>query len=345
MKRVRMSAILAGLLAALFVITLVVLTIGYVWVVHMPGEDYQGRPPPLTADDRALKTRLHRHVQVLAARIGERNHANPANLRQAAEYIEQTFREAGFSPLEHTVPTEDKVHRNIEVIIPGADEKVVVVGAHYDTALGTPGADDNGSGVAVLLELARLLRHAEPRHTLRLVAFVNEELPFARTESMGSLHYARRARADHMPIVGMISLEMLGFYTGQARSQRYPPGVAMFYPAKGNFVAFVGNVDSRQWTRQVIARFREVARVPSEGMAAPNLLEDIGRSDHWAFWQMGYPALMLTDTANFRNPHYHRPSDTIDTLDFEKMTRVTRALAQTLERIAQGRSEPTPVER
>ncbi|ADE17030.1 peptidase M28 (plasmid) [Nitrosococcus halophilus Nc 4] len=305
-------------------------------VFHMPGQSYRGLPPPLASEEKALRDRLRKHVRVLSHQIGERHYGEPHNKLNAAVYIEQTFRNTGYEPVRHAVQTRERLFDNIEVTLRGdrLQDESLVIGAHYDTVRGSPGADDNASGVAVLLELARLLHDTKPERTLRLVAFANEEAPFFGTQAMGSLNYARQARADGENIVGMISLEMLGYYTGERDSQHYPSLLGYLYPDTGNFVAFVGNTASRQLVRDAIEAFREHATVPSEGLAAPERLEAIRRSDHWAFWEMGYPALMLTDTANFRNPHYHGPSDTYPTLDYETMMRLTAALAQAVADMA-----------
>ncbi|AGA34701.1 peptidase M28 [Thioalkalivibrio nitratireducens DSM 14787] len=304
---------------------------------QMPGESYQGTPPPLKADGQMLRERLQEHVRMLADEIGERHYWQPERLHAAADYIARTFREAGHKPIRHRVPAWDQEFHNIEVQLPhdGVANEILVIGAHYDTVRGTPGADDNASGVAVLLELARLLRDTELGRSVRLVAFANEEAPFFGSAAMGSLHYARQARERGDDIVGMISLEMVGYYSDEPDSQSYPPLLGHFYPDRGNFIAFVSNLRSRGLVRQTIQAFREHADVPSEGLAAPELIPDILRSDHWAFQQMGYPAIMLTDTANFRNPAYHGPHDTPDRLDYETMARLTAALAHAVETMSQ----------
>jgi hypothetical protein len=330
------SAFRRAAVAALWLVPLFALAMagGAYWMMlQMPGESYRGTPPPLDAEGQALRDRLQEHVRMLADEIGERNYWQPERLHAAAEYLEQTFRGAGYEPIRHPVPTRDQEFHNIEVRQPhdGVSNEIFVIGAHYDTVRGTPGADDNASGVAVLLELARLLRDTELGRSLRLVAFVNEEAPFFGTAAMGSLHYARQARERGDNIVGMISLEMLGYFSDEPDSQSYPPLLGHFYPERGNFIAFVGHLRSRQLVRQAIQAFREHADVPSEGLAAPELIPDILRSDHWAFQRMGYPAIMLTDTANFRNQAYHGPHDTADRLDYETMARLTNALAKAVE--------------
>jgi hypothetical protein len=327
---------LSTLLGLLLVLLLLPLGGGYWMVLHMPGASYRDDPPPLDAQAQALRDRLYGHVLQLAGEIGERNYWHPDGLHAAADYIEHAFREAGHETLRHAVPTGNREFHNVEVRLPGERQgaEVLVVGAHYDTVRGSPGADDNASGVAVLLELARLLQDVTLDRSLHLVAFVNEEMPFFGTDAMGSLRYARQAREQEMHIAGMISLEMLGYYTAAPDTQQHPPLLGHFYPHRGDFVAFIGNLSSRPFVRRAIAAFRESAQVPSEGLAAPELIGDIRRSDHWAFWEMGYPAMMITDTANFRNPHYHGPEDTPDRLDYDTMARVTEGLARALEAMA-----------
>jgi hypothetical protein len=305
----------------------------YWMMLQMPGASCQGTPTPLVTEGLALRDRLQEHVRILAEEIGERNYWQPEGMQAAADYIDRTLRAAGHEPIRHPVPTREQEFHNIEVRLPsdGLSSQIFVIGAHYDTVRGSPGADDNASGVAVLLELARLLRGAELDQPLHLVAFANEEAPFFGTAAMGSLQYAHTARERGDDIVGMISLEMLGYYSDEPGSQSYPPLLGHFYPDRGNFVAFVGNLRARQLVLQAIAAFREHADVPSEGLAAPDLMRDVLRSDHWAFQQMGYPAIMLTDTANFRNPYYHGPGDTADRLDYETMARLTVSLARAIE--------------
>ncbi len=285
--------------------------------------------PPLTPEERRLQSRLRQHVTVLAGRIGPRNLWEYSKLQAAAGYIETELQRYGYRVRPVCYRVLDKPVCNLEVALPGREhpEEVVVIGAHYDTVLHSPGANDNGSGVAALLEIARTLRDFHPRRTLRLVAFVNEEAPFYRTGEMGSQVYARRARAHGDDIVAMLSLETIGYYSDAPGSQRFPnPVYAWFYPDTGNFVAFVSNLASWRLLRRCLHHFRRLSEFPAQGVAAPGSLTGIGWSDHASFWDQGYRALMITDTAPFRYPHYHRPSDTPDKLDYDAFARVVDGL-------------------
>ena len=277
----------------------------------MPGRSYAGPLPPLSGEERALSLRLRLHVAALAA--NERN----TDLETPARYIEHALK--NFSTQDFR--SGGRKVRNIET---GSGD--IVVGAHYDTVPGSPGADDNASGVAVLIELARLVPSG-----VRFVAFANEEAPYFLGPEMGSFVYARERGAK---VRAMFSLEMLGYYSDAPRSQAYPAPLGLFYPDRADFVAFVSDLGARNLLRTAIGVFREKARFPSEGVAAPSFIPGIAWSDHWSFRKHGYPAIMITDTAFYRYPHYHRASDTPDKLDYERMARVTLGLAEMLNEFA-----------
>ena len=212
----------------------------------------------------------------------------------------------------------------------GRPGEIVVVGAHYDSVYGSPGANDNATGVAALLEMARSSKEWIPARTLRFVAFVNEEPPYFQTDNMGSRVYARRCRERGENITAMYSLETIGCYSDAENSQIYPFPFKLFYPTRGNFLGFVGNTSSRSLVRKSIRIFRENSAFPSEGIAAPGGLTGIGWSDQWSFWEEGYPGVMLTDTAIFRYKHYHKMADTPDKIDYERMARVVDGLTRLL---------------
>jgi len=204
--------------------------------------------------------------------------------------------------------------------------------------MGSPGANDNGSGVAGVLALARAWAKREPSRTIRFVAFVNEEPPFFQTDLMGSLVYAKHCRDRGDKIVAMFSLETMGCYSSEKGSQKYPFPFGLFYPSHGDFIAFVGNTSNGDLVRGSVKTFRAQASFPSEGGAIPGNLPGVGWSDHWAFWQAGYPAIMVTDTAPFRYPYYHTAQDTPDKVDCDQLARVVDGLSKVLEELANGGS-------
>ena len=259
----------------------------------------------------ALQTRLMVHVQVLGETIGERHLGRPQALQAAADYVRQTWSHQGLTVSEERfeVGGQPVVNLIVEQTGSARPEEILVVGAHYDTAPGTPGANDNGTGVALLLEMARALKNETFQRTIRYVAFVNEEPPHCFTERMGSRVHARGARARGENIVAMISLETLGYYSSSAGTQGYPFPLGLFYPRTGNFVGVVGNLRSRALVIKFLEHFMAASDSPVEGIATFDWIPGISWSDHWSFWQEGYPALMLTDTAPFRYPEYHGSQD------------------------------------
>jgi len=316
------------------------------YMTGVPGTPHRGDLPPLTAEERALAVVLRRHVATIAAR--EHNVAHFDELENVARYIEtvlesyghQVGRQAYVPGLTH-IPDDQSV-RNIEAVIePAAEEAspdVIVVGAHYDSAPGAPGANDNASGTAAVLELARLLGdlRGHGRKRIRLVLFVNEEPPYFLTADMGSLRYAAALAERNERVVAMYSLETLGFYSGEPGSQRYPAPFGLMFPDRADFIAFVGMLGSRPLLQETMRSFRSHTKFPSIGGVAPGFVPGIGWSDHWAFAQHGFQTVMITDTALYRYPHYHRPTDTPDKVDFERLARVVKAIERVI-RDAAGR--------
>lgn len=293
----------------------------------MPGKSFAGSPPPLTSEELVLRDELKADVQKVAGEIGERNVQRCPQLLAAADFIEQSFASAGLQPRRDGYDAHGKLCENIEVEIPGSSNEIVVIGAHYDSVFGSPGANDNGSGVAAVLALARRFAGKPRARTLRFVAFANEEPGYFQTELMGSSVYASRCKRRGESIVAMLSLETIGYYSNAPGSQNYPaPGLGAIYPRTGNFIGFVGNLSSRGLVRQTLRAFRVQATLPSEGAALPASIPGVGWSDHWAFWQNGYRAIMITDTAPFRYPYYHQATDTPEKLDYDAMARLVRGL-------------------
>ena len=287
----------------------------------------------------SVAARLEERVRHLSESIGERHYRRPDALARAARYIADQLAHMGVVVVEHEFSVAGQRFVNLEVVAPRADGPspepgCIVVGAHYDTVPGTPGADDNASGVAALLELVQELARERLERTLRFVFFPNEEPPFFPDAGMGSAAYAAELRRQRVDVHVMISLEMLGYYSDRAQSQKYPPGLSLLYPSRGNFIGFVSNLSSRQRLAEVKRAFVASTRFPCESLAAPEWTIVVGLSDHHSFWREGYPALMVTDTAFMRNPHYHGPTDSADTLDFARFAEVTLGMVQAVKRLA-----------
>ena len=319
----------------LFWLTLAAATAWLLWyMVKVPGVSWSGALKPVAAEGKLLADNARRHVIAIASR--EHNVFKPAELEAAAQYIEKTLAGLGYVVATQRYPSGPLEVRNIEVEIQGGARasEIVIVGAHYDSVLGAPGANDNGSGVAAVIELARLFRGSRPARTLRFVTFVNEEPPFDRTDAMGSRVYARRSRERGENVVAMFSLETIGYYSDSPGSQRFPFPLGFFYPSTGNFIAFVSNLSSRALLHEAVASFRRHAGFPSQGVAAPAFIPGVDWSDHWSFWQEGWPALMVTDTAPYRYPHYHSGEDTPDKVDYERLARVMTGLHGMLRDLA-----------
>jgi hypothetical protein len=317
----------AGVLVALWFI-------GWWLMIRMPGKNVS-TAAALSPEDTALRAELVADVHKLAGEIGERNIPHYPALNAAAEFIEKSFSDAGLQPRRDTYEVGGRACHNIEAEIRGASPRIVLVGAHYDSVYGAPGANDNGSGVAAMLALARRFAGKPRAQTLRFVAFVNEEPPYFQTPQMGSLVYAQRCKARADQISAMISLETIGYFSDAPRSQIYPsPGLGAFYPSTGNFIAFVGNVGSRVLVYRAIEVFRAAGKLPSEGGAVPSFIPGVGWSDQWSFWQHGYPGIMITDTAPFRYPHYHAATDTPDRLDYDRFALVVSGIEKVIEEFA-----------
>jgi hypothetical protein len=319
------------------IVTLVVVAAGYGalhYMTALPGEPHRGPLPALTAEEAALAARLKGHIEIIAAR--EHNIDSYDALENTARYIEASLQTHGYEVDRQNFTARGKPVRNIDVAIepaPGInDPEVLVVGAHYDSAQGTPGANDNASGVAAVLELAGLLAELKgnAQKRIRLVLFVNEEPPYFKTANMGSLHYARTLAARGERVVAMYCLETIGFYSDSAGSQHYPPPFGMMFPDRADFVAFVGLLASRPLVRETVRSFRSHTAFPSIGGVAPGFIPGIDWSDHWSFAQHGFQAVMITDTALYRYPHYHQPSDTPDKVDVKRLARVTKGIERVI---------------
>jgi len=305
----------------------------------MPGESYQGPLPEFSQRQEALRDRLQEDLQDLAGEIGERNVTRrPRQLAQAADFIYESLQEAGYDPGRDRFECRGQKCDNLWCQIGGTEQprEVVIIGAHYDTVPGCPGANDNGTGVVALLALARRAAEWKPDRTLRFVAFANEEAPHFQTREMGSWIHARGCKRRREDVKAMLSLETIGYFSDREGSQQYPSVLQRYYPSRGNFIAFVGNMRSQSLVKEMVGSFRASAKFPSEGGSMPSWLPGIGWSDHWSFWQFGYPGVMVTDTAPFRYPHYHKPTDTPDRVDYARMALVVEGLEAVIKELAEA---------
>lgn len=283
---------------------------------------------------------LEMHLRTLCEKIGERHVGKIGNLEKAAFWIESTL---GPTNLGYVVKREeyelgtsqpdaeqpDRV-RNLVAELPGRSlrDEIVIVGAHYDTVPGCPGANDNGTGLVGLISIAQALAGEQQERTIRFVAFVNEEPPYFQTDEMGSRVHARGCMEREENIVAMISLDGIGYFSDEADSQQAPPGLEGQFPPVGNFLALVANENSRFLADQGKTVFEATSGVPAVAGAFPESIPGVGWSDHWSFWQEGFPAVMATDTIPFRYEHYHKATDTVDQLDFEQLETVVKGLEE-----------------
>lgn len=310
----------------------------FVYCTTMPGDSYRGPVPALDAAGEATRRRLVAHVVKLARDIGRRSIQTMPKLTAARDYISAQLEQDGYRAQLQDYTVDDVTVSNVYAVKAGTTRasEVVVVGAHYDTVGTTPGADDNASGTAAMLEIARALAREKLPRTVHFVAFVNEEPPYFRTDQMGSFQYAAHLKAKETDVVAMYSLECMSYFKTKPGSQQYPFPFSHFYPNTGDFIAFVGNVASRGLVTRSLEVFRKSARFPSEGASVPGWVPGIDLSDHRNFWKHGYPGLMVTDTAMFRNPHYHLPSDVPKKMHFPGLAAVTRGLVEVVRAEARG---------
>ncbi|MCX7927630.1 MAG: M20/M25/M40 family metallo-hydrolase [Candidatus Omnitrophica bacterium] len=288
-----------------------------------------------TYQEQIIHDNLKKHVKFLSIDIGERNFSHHQNLEQAADYIKQEFKNYGYQPQEQVYSLEGKIYRNIIATKIGKvhPEKILIVCAHYDSVIGSVGADDNASGVAGLLEIARILSPEEIKQTIKFIAFTNEEPPFFMTKDMGSFQYAQEAKKRGDNIVGVICLESIGYYSNKRNSQNYPTRLfRYYYPDKGNFIASISNLRSSGFLKKIVREFKKQSSLPIEFLVAPIfLIPEISFSDHWSFWRFGYQAIMLTDTAFCRNPYYHTPEDTYEKLDYTSIQKLVTDLSTVMK--------------
>lgn len=302
----------------------------------MPGHSFSGHLPPLDARELRYESFVQQDVATLAGAIGERNTMRAERLQAAADYIEFALHQAGYHVQKHPYTVDNVTCETLDADLQGtvAPREIVLVGAHYDSAGSAPGADDNASGSAGVLALARSFAGRHQKRTIRFALFPNEEPPYFASDAMGSLVYARELKARGDDIVTMLNLESIGFFAEGAKTQHYPGIVFPLYPTRGDFIAFVGDIGSRGLVHDAIGVFRASAHIPSEGAVLPARIPGVDWSDHRSFRAMGYPAIMVTDTALFRNPNYHTANDKPETLDYARLARVLSGLEDVVTALA-----------
>jgi len=328
------------------------LTTCAIGMVSMPGQSFAGSAPALDEAGRALRAQLTADIDHLAVTIGERNvRRQPQALATTATYLEARLADLGYVVEQQAY--DASLYRAAEADVLGPwspphrvmnlvaekrgttrPDEIVVVGAHYDSAEGTPGADDNATGVAAALAIAEAFVTHTPERTVRFVLFVNEEPPWFEGPHMGSEVYAQRCKDRREQIVAMIALETMGYFKDEPDTQQYPQPLALAYPSTGNFIGFVGDTTAQPLVHDAIQAFRGAAQVGSQGAALPATLPGVDWSDHGPFSRRGYRAFMVTDTAPFRNPHYHERGDVPAILDMQRLTRVVQGLIVVVDHVA-----------
>lgn len=324
----RITASMLRILGALVCVALLGL-LGLLVLTTMPGRSHQGLLPAASAEQQALAQQLRQHVTAIAAQ--EHNVHHPAALEAVATYLESELASYGYQVRREEFKARGVAVRNLEATVPSRSEpgrRVLVVGAHYDSAHETPGANDNATGTAAVLALAKRLKSlgATAQSDLMFVLYTNEEPPYFKTPLMGSHVHAKALKARGVTVTAMLSLETMGYFSDAAGSQKYPWPLNQFYPTQGDFIAFVATAGDLGLVRKVVRSFRSHAVFPSEGIAAPRFVPGVDYSDHAAYIDHGYPALMVTDTAPYRYPHYHTREDTPDKVDYDRLARVVQGL-------------------
>jgi Zn-dependent M28 family amino/carboxypeptidase len=290
--------------------------------------NWKGEPleKQMKAELNEIKRGMESDIEYLQ-KLGPRNSENEKSykqLLQCEEWIKQKWESQGYTVKKHTFSIREKEYSNLEIEIRGriAPSEIIIISAQYDTLPDSPGANNNGSGMAILFQLSRLLREYTPDRTLRLLNFVNEEDPFFGTEMMGSYQYAKRCRERGENIRVMLSLDALGVYKDEPGSQRLPFPFPIFYPDRGNFLAFIGNLQSRKYVTEATRDFKKGSSFPIEAGVAPEWAKGGAWSDHSSFWKFGYPGIMVTDTGEFRSIYHNTKEDTMEKLNFNAMSRI-----------------------
>lgn len=284
---------------------------------------------------------LEQHVRFLTASSPTRDWTHPAALAQVAQFLAEQLTEAGGRVELQEFSAEGQAYSNVRAFFGPTTARRLIVGAHFDVAGELPGADDNASGVAALLGVARRLGTAELTSTVELVAYCLEEPPFFRTEFMGSAVHARSLVDEGVELLGMINLEMVGYFSDEPDSQEFPVAeMKLIYPTVGNFITLVGRSQDAAFVSEVDGAMAAASELPTVQLISPVSAVGVDYSDHLNYWAEGFDAVMITDTSFYRNPHYHTASDTADTLDYGRMELVVEGVVAAVLHLAQGPAAP-----
>ncbi|MEO0895997.1 MAG: M28 family peptidase [Bacteroidota bacterium] len=287
-----------------------------------------------SAAQQADSVLVRQHLESIISTPSYRNFRNPDVLNQVAEYIYTQFSLYADSTFEQLYEVDGFPYKNVVAVFGPSEASTIVVGAHYDVCGDQDGADDNASGTVALLELARLLANQQLSHRFELVAYTLEEPPYFRSKNMGSYVHAQSLAQRNIEVYGMVCLEMLGYFQDEKKTQNYPLGLmSLFYGSKGNYITLVNKFEKGKFSRRFTRIFKQRANIRTKKITGPVWLEGIDFSDHLHYWNMGISALMITDTAFYRNKNYHEKSDTLETLDLGRMCQVIDAVLASLLQI------------
>jgi len=318
---------LKGVLFLLGIFFVAFLLLSYWYMMECEG-NWRGEPLEKKMKTELVEIRKNMESDIeYLQNLGPRNSENDKSykqLRQCEEWIKQRWESQGYVVKKYAFSIKGKEYSNLEIEIKGSTlpSEIIVISAQYDTLPDSPGANNNGSGMAILFQLSQLLRKHTPDRTLRLLNFVNEEDPFFGTEMMGSYQYAKRSHQLREDIRVMLSMDALGIYKDEPGSQRLPFPFSFFYPDRGNFLAFIGDFSSRKYMVETTRGFKKGSSFPIEAGVVPKWATGAAWSDHSSFWKFGYPGIMVTDTGGFRSPSHTTKEDTMEKLNFEAMSRI-----------------------
>lgn len=313
----------------LLLIILLLIPIFSLWIYIAQPSFSSNKKSNIQVSEKALE----QHVKMLSETFYPRGHAYTKNLDRTADYIKTLFSKTKGKVSVQEYNVGDAQYKNVICRFGSSDKDLIVVGAHYDGCFDTPGADDNASGVAGLLEIARLINNSKnlSQKNIELVAYSTEEPPHFGSKDMGSYIHAKSLADKNISIKGVLILEMIGYFTDTPNSQTYPSPILNFiYPSVGNFIVIVGKLQQREFTKKIKISMKGVTDLPTYSINAPSSIPGIDFSDHRNYWIYGYNAVMITDTSFFRNKNYHSANDTYDTLDYKKMAQVVISTYQAI---------------